>query len=162
MNSTLKNSLIFISIGVVLVLVYIFFIKGDEPEANLVSSTNAPISNVTINTAADNVTVLDSEFSKQILATLSNVKNINLDDSIFSSIAFQSLVDGTIPLVPDNNEGRVNPFAPIGEEGFSTFNSTNLNSFTAPSLDVASTNLETNTETPILSDSQNLETLTTN
>lgn len=150
------------SIGVVLVLVYLFVIKGDEPEANLVSTNNIPVSGVTVNTAADNVTVLDSEFSQQILATLSNVKNINLDDSIFSSIAFQSLIDGTIPLVPDNNEGRPNPFAPIGEDGFSGSIPTNLNTFTAPSLDVGSTNLQNNTATPILSDSQNLETITTN
>ena len=49
-------------------------------------------------------------------------------------------MDGTIPLTPDNDEGRPNPFAPIGIEGFgqsvNTNLNTDLNSFQAPSIDL--------------------------
>jgi len=140
MNSTLKNSLMFVGIGVILVLVYVFVIKKDDPESNLTTSSNIPITNTDINSALDNENIVDIELSQQILTALSNVKSISLEDSIFSSIAFKSLVDGTIPLVPDKDEGRPNPFAPIGVEG-SSFNTntnlnTDLNSFQAPSIDL--------------------------
>ena len=47
---------------------------------------------------------------------LLNVKNIKLDDSIFSDIAFSNLRDSSITLIPDGTEGRPNPFAPIGSD----------------------------------------------
>lgn len=58
----------------------------------------------------------DSEIAKELLGILLNVKNINLNDSIFNEQAFISLRDSTILLVPDGNEGRPNPFAPIGTD----------------------------------------------
>ena len=110
MSKTTKNIMIFVGIGVIAVLAYVFLFKKEE-EANLTTNTN-PLSTVTINTVPENN--IDSDLSKDILATLSSVKNITLDDALFSSNAFLSLVDGTVPLDPDGNEGRLNPFAPIG------------------------------------------------
>lgn len=50
------------------------------------------------------------------LASLLNVQNIKLDESIFSDPAFASLHDSSILLIPDGTEGRPNPFAPIGSD----------------------------------------------
>jgi len=156
MNSTLKNALMFVGIGVILVLVYVFLIKKDAPEENLTTTSNIPITNTDIKTALDNDNLLDIELAQEIIAALSSVKSISLEDSIFSSIAFKSLVDGTIPLDATNDEGRPNPFAPIGVENFApsvnTNLNTNLNSFQAPSVDLdpnaspisGTTNLEGN------------------
>jgi len=134
MNSTLKNGLMFVGIGVALVLVYIFVIKKDKPEENLVSSTGAPIiSNVNLNSVVDND--INLELSQDTLEILSSINNIVLEDSIFSSIAFKSLRDGTILLIPDGNEGRVNPFAPIGSDDILPPND-DLNSLQSAYLDL--------------------------
>lgn len=113
MTKTAKNAMLFVTIGVLSVLIYVFVIKKDEPEANLTSSTGNPLNTtIPINTVEE--TVIDSETSQNILATLSNLKNITLDDSIFASNSFLSLKDGTVPLLQDGPEGRPNPFAPFG------------------------------------------------
>ena len=112
MNSKIKNILIFTVIGAALVLVYIFFIKpSDEENVGLVSTlpdqTTSPTDSASIN---------DSLGTKDFLVVLLNVKNIKLDDSIFSDIAFSNLRDSSITLIPDGTEGRPNPFAPIGSD----------------------------------------------
>ncbi len=94
-----------------------------------------------------------------ILATLSSIKSITLEDKIFTSNAFQSLVDGTVPLVKDGNEGRPNPFAPIGNDASSNITTTttelnsdiNVNPITTP----ANTTNSTNTTTTTTNTSQN-------
>ena len=102
----IKNAIIFISIALALGLVYVFLIKK-APEDNLVSyQAETDIS------AENPASSPDQDF----LPLLLNVKNIKLDDSIFSDPAFMSLVDGSILLVPEGNEGRPNPFAPFGAE----------------------------------------------
>jgi hypothetical protein len=93
-----------------MVLVYIFFIKGDGEKTNLTSETSMPAAGTT--TTGPATTPVGQDF----LTLLLNVKNIKLDDSIFSNPAFVSLHDSTILLVPDGNEGRPNPFAPIGTD----------------------------------------------
>ncbi len=102
----IKNAIIFISIAAVLGLAYVFLIK-ESPSDTLVSYPQAD------GTAADaTAPALDQDF----LPLLLSVKSIRLDDSIFSDPAFMNLVDGSILLVPDNNEGRPNPFAPLGAD----------------------------------------------
>lgn len=54
-----------------------------------------------------------SETSKELLATLANLKTIKLDDSIFSDPVFLSLTNFGVQLPPEN-VGRRNPFAPVG------------------------------------------------
>jgi hypothetical protein len=53
-----------------------------------------------------------SEVSRELLSTLSDLRTISLDESVFSDPAFVSLVDFrvAIPLEPI---GRENPFAPL-------------------------------------------------
>ena len=49
--------------------------------------------------------------NKDFLNLFSGIKNIKLNDAIFSDPAFNSLRDSSIVLVPDGTEGRPNPFA---------------------------------------------------
>lgn len=106
----IKNIIIFVAIGAALVLIYVFFIKPDPDIPVLVSSIPNPI--------AQNGEALNrnSSVAGEFLNLLLNVKNIKLDDAIFSDDAFNSLHDSSITLIPDATEGRSNPFAPIGSD----------------------------------------------
>lgn len=111
MSETTKNIIIFLVVGVALVAVYIFFIKKSPSDsASLISSTG-PVEAITQGANTN------SAISQDFLTLLLSVKKINLNDAIFSDVAFTSL-DGSnsITLVPDGTEGRVNPFAPIGTD----------------------------------------------
>lgn len=106
----IKNIIIFIAVGTIFVLIYIFFIKKTpDDNANLISSSGAP---AVINTTAGN-TATDTQ-TQNFLSLLLNIQEIKLDASIFVDPAFTSL-DGShsITLTPDGTEGRANPFAPI-------------------------------------------------
>jgi len=117
MNPKIKNIIIFSAVGIALVLVYIFFIKKAPAENSLVSSSDTPgVSSESTSALSENKTEMGSEF----LAIFLNIKNIKLNDSIFSEPAFSLLKDSSITLVPDGNEGRTNPFAPIGSESLSS------------------------------------------
>ncbi len=108
MLAKFKNAIIFISILVVLVLAYFYFIRGEPEPENLVSTSGpVPLGDSTVPAEA-----LDKDF----LPLLLNVKNIRLNDSIFNDPAFMSLVDSSIVLTQDSVEGRPNPFAPLGSE----------------------------------------------
>jgi hypothetical protein len=126
----IKNILIFTSIGVILVLIYVFFIKKEPDTATLVSFSPAPI--ITDTTSVDATNGVAQEF----LTLLLSVTQIKLDDSIFSDPAFLSLHDSSIILVPDGNEGRPNPFAPIGVD------------VVIPSITSENTITNTNSNTP--------------
>lgn len=103
MLPSIKNSIIFGGIAIVLVLIYLFVFKKDPNDGVLIQNTVVP------NVVGDVSTSLDKDF----LPLLLNVKNIKLDNSIFSDPAFNSLVDSSIVLIPDGDEGRPNPFAPL-------------------------------------------------
>lgn len=119
MLPTIKNSIIFISIIVILILIYIFFVKKEEVANNLVSTgTN------TLNVLNTNPVTANNAPDKDFLPLLLSVKNIKLDDSIFTNPAFLSLIDSSIVLTPSGDEGRPNPFAPLGTDTSSTKNTT--------------------------------------
>lgn len=115
--SKIKNILIFTTITVIFILIYIFFIKPKPVTENLVSSQSSTVLpnmvDMGTNINQENNTSL---VAKDFLTLLLNVKNIKLDDAIFSEIAFDSLRDSSIVLIPDGNEGRPNPFAPLGND----------------------------------------------
>lgn len=92
---------------------FVFFSKKPE-EPNLTSSS--PQANTLAGIKAESANAIDSQLSQDFLAVLLSIKNINLDDSLFSNNAFLHLKDTTIVLVQDGTEGRPNPFAPIGSE----------------------------------------------
>lgn len=118
----IKNIIIFIIIVVILIFIYIYFFKSKDPEASLTSTSGNAVLPTT-NTSDKNLSI-----GKDFLTVLLNVKNIKLDDSIFSDLAFSTLHDSSILLVPDGTEGRPNPFAPIGSDITATaVNSLNTN-----------------------------------
>ncbi|HEU0085751.1 MAG TPA: hypothetical protein VFQ59_02225 [Candidatus Paceibacterota bacterium] len=102
MSPILKNILIFVAGGAILFFVYTYFSNKAPLEGELVSSNPA--------FAGDSTGQITQEF----LSLLLSVRGIKLDDSIFSDKAFGSLRDSSVVLIPDGNEGRPNPFAPIG------------------------------------------------
>ena len=112
MTSTIRNLIIFIGIGAILVMIYIFFIKPGPETPDLTSSGDATTLPDASTTTSPDTTI------QKILPLLINVKNIKLDLSIFNDRAFTTLHDSSIVLVPDGNEGRPNPFAPIGTDIF--------------------------------------------
>ncbi|MFA5778139.1 MAG: hypothetical protein WC870_01460 [Candidatus Paceibacterota bacterium] len=117
MTPKIRNIIIFVTIAAVFVLIYIFFIKPSPPEANLVSSpstTNLP--NIDGSSSEKNNPNMNSEVAKDFLALLLSVKNIKLNDAIFSDPAFSSLHDSSITLTPSGTEGRPNPFAQFGSD----------------------------------------------
>ncbi|OGI57138.1 hypothetical protein A3B85_03345 [Candidatus Nomurabacteria bacterium RIFCSPHIGHO2_02_FULL_37_13] len=115
MSPKIKNIIIFVGIAAVFILIYIFFIKKPQPQADLVSSSNPTFSSFSSipDTMISNQRPL---IAKDFLSLLLNVKNIKLDDAIFSDSAFNNLRDSSIILIPDGNEGRPNPFAPLGTD----------------------------------------------
>ncbi|OGI66243.1 hypothetical protein A3A95_02100 [Candidatus Nomurabacteria bacterium RIFCSPLOWO2_01_FULL_39_18] len=117
MSPKTKNIIIFSSIAVIFILIYIFFIREDEPESGLVSSSATTIVSPPPNSVMQNtINESQSSIAKDFLALLLSVKNIRLDDTIFSDKAYNSLRDSSIILIPPGNEGRPNPFAPIGTD----------------------------------------------
>ena len=109
----IRNIVIFASIGTVLVLIYIFFIRQPSPPPTLISSSS--------NGVALDTSVLDqnSSVARDFLTLLLNVKNIKLNDAIFADNAFASLRDSSIVITQDTVEGRPNPFAPFGTDNLS-------------------------------------------
>jgi hypothetical protein len=102
----IKNIIIFLIIAIALILIYVFFIKPSSDQNNLVLTTSGT-------SALPNVDGTSS-VTQDFLTLLLNVKNIKLDDSIFSDPAFANLHDSSITLVPDATTGRPNPFAQFG------------------------------------------------
>ena len=113
MASKIKNIITFTVIAVILILIYIFFIKPAPTEQNLISSS-------TPNTVLPNTNTIDqnSLIARDFLSVLLSVKNIKLDDTIFSDGSFANLHDSSILLASPGpgDEGRLNPFAPIGSD----------------------------------------------
>lgn len=94
-----------------LVLAYFFLIKKNPDGTTLLSSSMG-----TNLSGSSSDGVVTSEVSKDFISLLLSVRSIKLDDSILNDQAFLSLRDTTISIVPDSDEGRPNPFAPIGAE----------------------------------------------
>ena len=108
----IKNILIFVIIATVFILLYVFFFKKDSDEANLISD---PLGSILLAESSE-FSAENSLITQDFLTLLLSVKNIKLDDSIFSDTAFANLRDSSIVLTPDGNEGRPNPFAPFGAD----------------------------------------------
>ena len=114
MDPKIKNIIIIGAAAVLLVGGYVFYASRSAPQPDLV--TNAPSGVATLPASSSTSGVVGSDF----LTLLLDVKNIKLDDSIFSDPAFTSLHDSSIVLTPDTDTGRVNPFAPIGVDSTSS------------------------------------------
>lgn len=107
-SSIIKKIVILLIVIVIGAVVYNVFFKSKAPVGNL--SSSAPIAT----TGAGSVT--ETTVGRELLATLLNLRTIKLNDQIFTNPSFTSLQDFTITLVGLGNEGRPNPFAPIGTD----------------------------------------------
>ncbi len=131
-----KNIIIFITIGVVLVLVYFFFIKKGPEQPNLISTS--PTTSLDTNIPNQNSPVVAENNS--FLSLLLNINSIKLDDSIFSDPTWNTLQNNSIVLEPDLNPGRPNPFAPLGTD-LITNTTTDTNNLTTTTNTKATTNI---------------------
>lgn len=112
MNSKIKNIIIgFIVLAVLGAGIYFFLIKKDSAPT-LTSSTGTVLPTDSTVVTTDET----AQISKDFLSLLLSVKSIKLDDAILKNQTFSSLKDSSIVLTQDGNEGRTNPFAPIGYE----------------------------------------------
>jgi hypothetical protein len=105
MTSTIKNIFSLVLIAGLLVLAYIFFVQKNENGPALVSLFG--------NSSSPNESDQNLANTKNFISLLLNIKDIRLEDSVFSGQVFSSLKDSSIILTSDGNEGRSNPFAPI-------------------------------------------------
>jgi len=101
-SSNKKTWIIGISIVVVLGGIWYFYTSGGSG-----SSTSQLVSS---SPGGDDATAV---VGANVLGILNSISSINIDTSIFSSEAYQSLVDYSIA-VPAQPVGRPNPFAPTG------------------------------------------------
>lgn len=110
-------------------------------------TTGAPL---TQNAATSQALMDTEEINREFLSMLLNLESIRLEDDIFSEPAFQALVDNTIRLNQPGNEGRPNPFAPIGTDGLygsSASAETNLEASASSAFDSLNTQNEETTIT---------------
>lgn len=102
---------------VLTLLIVLFFGNKKAPtgaaNSGLSSSSGSPISGI-VQTGPSVTSAEAAKINQEFINQLLNLQAIKLDDSIFSSLAFQSLEDFTIVLIQPGNEGRPNPFAPFG------------------------------------------------
>jgi hypothetical protein len=105
--------------------------------------TGAPLTQnaMTSSTVADT-----EEINREFISMLLNLQSITLTDDIFSEPAFEALVDNTVRLNQPGNEGRPNPFAPIGSDAM--FSSSDLQASAATALEPSSADNQTQTEDP--------------
>lgn len=108
MKPLLKNILIFVGIFILLVVGYAVFFGGKSATPALVTTGGT--------TGASSATAVGGQngVGAQFLTTLLNLRNIKLDDSIFTDASFVSLQDFELTLIPETNPGRMNPFSPLG------------------------------------------------
>ncbi len=118
-----KKIIIFVVVALVLVGGFLFLSSNKKESSSVVSLTGSE--------SAGGVVSQDENVGGEFLNLLLSVKNIKLDKSIFSEKAFVNLRDSSILLVPEGNEGRVNPFAPLGQDSSLPVNNLSANPINA-------------------------------
>lgn len=143
MSPKIKNIIIFVGIGLVLIVLYIVLFSGKSTEEDnfIVSVTEEERA---LDAFSATLSVENSEIAQEFLAELLSIKSLQLDDAIFAGIVFSSLKDPDVLIIQDEKEGRPNPFAPIGF-GATPAPSTPIIPTTVPATTTTTT---TNTTTP--------------
>lgn len=148
MSKTVKLILIIVVI-VALVVVGSTFISGpvDQNTSGLQSLNTGRTAAPLTQSATTNSTSVDTQqINREFVSMLLNLQSISLDDDIFSEPAFQALRDNTIRLNQPGNEGRSNPFAPIG------IDVTNTSSFSSTSVESLQASLSASLQDAIVDD----------
>lgn len=108
MGKAIKTILILVVLGAIVYFGAQFFAPDESADTGLVSSSDTAA-------AAGDGENIGGEFVTLLL----NMRTIKLDDSFFQSTSFKALEDFSTNIQPENNQGRPNPFAPIGQDGAS-------------------------------------------
>jgi hypothetical protein len=129
-----KSSMFILGILILAIVgagVYFFVIKKDEggSSAGLVSTNTGAAQGL------QNAPASQSATGSQVVTILRNLSVIKLDDSVFKNPAFALLTDVSISLPPITNQGRRNPFAPVGIDSVTpTTTTTSTNGTTGPTF----------------------------
>ena len=94
-----KTTIATIVIVIILVVVYFYYQGGSSSSSG--SLLSSPTSDQAVGSAE--------------LALLNQIKSLKIDTSLFQDPVYQSLVDYSVPIPPEN-VGRPNPFAPYPGE----------------------------------------------
>lgn len=97
-----KKILAIIAIIIIVFIAYNYFFKKDN-NTQLITSNLDVLQTNKLNAG------------KEIVALLSDLKSLQLNDDIFKNKEFRSLEDFSLPIASEP-KGRNNPFAPIGVE----------------------------------------------
>ena len=114
-----SNSSIFILIVTVLLVVGVlayFFLHKSTPT----STTPGLVSTNTGTTSTVPTASASGSTGDQVVSLLRNLSVIQLDDSVLQNPSFALLQDLSIQLPPITNQGRRNPFAPVGTDTTTT------------------------------------------
>lgn len=101
-SSSKKTFILIILLLIVGAGVYFYFQGNPSDSASSLTQTASPES-------AD-----ASAVGSRVLSLLNQINSLKIDTSIFNSLVYRSLVDYSIT-IPEQNVGRPNPFAPIGQ-----------------------------------------------
>jgi hypothetical protein len=115
MKSIIRNIIILAIIVALGIVGYKMFFNKKPAATGGLATTSGSVQ--TVPAASSSTPVIDPSVGQDFLALLLSVQSIRLDDSIFKSKEFAVLQDFNRPIPPDQNPGRVNPFAPLGADG---------------------------------------------
>jgi len=101
-NNPSKGTFIALGVIVAATLALFFYYEGTPTD-----NSSSLVTVVTPESAGAEAT------SQRILSLLNEIQNLEINNSIFESAVFNSLVDYTIA-IPEQNVGRANPFTPLG------------------------------------------------
>jgi len=114
MKKLIKGILILVVIIIVVVVASSFLKSKKSSSTSGLESTTGATANTLPGVQNENTEGLS--VSDQFLRLLLSMQDIELDQSIFVDPAFTNLKDFSVQIIPRNNEGRVNPFAPVGKD----------------------------------------------
>jgi hypothetical protein len=113
-----SNSSKFIQVVVILGAIaavgYFFGFKHDQ--ANAADAPGLVSTNTGTTQGLQNTSTTGDTTGSQVITILRNLSVIKLDDAVFRNPAFALLTDISISLPPTTDQGRRNPFAPVGTD----------------------------------------------
>jgi len=132
MNKTYHKFLIFFSILVIVGGAYLYFSSSLVSEASANSLLTSSLKENILSPSKDKIA---SDIS--FISTLASLAGINIDTTLFTNKAFQSLNNNSVKLEA-GNPGRVNPFSPVNNNLTGNLVSTSLPIITNEPLEVKS------------------------
>ena len=114
MTSPLRKIFIFILIALIAGFVYVYFVRGvhaQTPASGLSSTTGRTVGVQGL--AEGESQAAGSAIGREFLSSLLNLKTLTLSDKLFTNESFDTLEDFSVVIIPPNETGRPNPFAPV-------------------------------------------------